>query len=123
MLNTLLWIAQGFVALVITLTGAAKLFLTREQLQTCMHWARTWPRGRIKLLGLAEVLGAVGLVVPVATGIAPMLTPLAALCVAILMAGAVQTHRRLGEGFVPALMVAVLCLAIAAGRLGLLIHG
>lgn len=115
-MNAALWIAQGFVALVVTTTGAAKLVYAREQLARRMHWATTWPRGRIKLLGLAEVAGAAGLLLPTATGIAPVLTPVAALCLAVLMAGAVRTHRRLGEGFVPALIVGALCLAIAAGR-------
>lgn len=115
-MNTALWIAQGFVALVVALTGTAKLLLPREQLAQKMHWAAAWPRGRIKLLGLAEVAGAVGLVVPMATGIAPVLTPIAALCLAALMAGAIPTHRRLGEGFLPALLVGVLCIGVAAGR-------
>jgi hypothetical protein len=117
MVNTLLWIAQGFVALVVTLAGTTKLAVPREILQTRMHWASSWPRARIKLLGLAEVAGAVGLVVPVATGIAPVLTPIAALCVAVLMVGAVRTHQRLGEGFVAAAIIGALCVAIAAGRL------
>ena len=116
-MNTALWIAQAFVAIVVTLTGTAKLFLAREQLAVRMQWAATWPRGRIKLLGLAEVAGAVGLVLPIATGIARVLTPFAALCVAVLMAGAIHTHRRLGEGFLPAAIIGVLCLGIAAGCL------
>ena len=115
-MNTALWIAQGLVAFIVTITGTAKLVLSRERLTPKMHWAATWPRGRIKLLGLAEVAGAVGLVLPAATGIAPGLTPIAALCLAVLMAGAVRTHQRLGEGFVPAAVVGVLCLAIAVGR-------
>jgi hypothetical protein len=116
-MNTALWIAQAFVALVVAPTGTAKLFLAREQLAGRMHWAATWPRGSIKLLGLAEMAGAVGLVLPIATGIAPMLTPLAALSVSVLMAGAIRTHRRLGEGFLAAAIVGVLCLGIAAGRI------
>jgi uncharacterized membrane protein len=116
-MNIALWVAQGFVALVVTLTGTAKLFVAREQLARRMHWAATWPRERIKLLGLAEVAGAVGLVLPTATGIAPVLTPIAALCLAFLMAGAIRTHRRLGESFLPALLVGFLCFGIAAGRL------
>ena len=72
---------------------------------------------RIRLLGLAEMAGAVGLVAPQATGIAPLLTPLAALCLAALMAGAVRTHRGLREGFAPAAIVGALCVGIAAGRL------
>jgi uncharacterized membrane protein len=117
MWNTALWVAQGLVAALMGLTGAVKLFVLREKLAQKMHWAATWPRERIRLLGLAEILGAVGLVAPQATGIAPLLTPLAAFCLAVLMAGAIRTHRRLGEGFAPAAVVAALCLGIAAGRL------
>ncbi len=117
MVNTLLWIAQGFVASVVTLAGTTKLVVPREKLQTRMHWAASWPRERIKLLGLAEIAGAVGLIVPLATGIAPVLTPIAALCVGVLMAGAVRTHQRLGEGFVGAAVIGALCIAIAVGRL------
>src|SRR5208282_5389372 len=100
------------VALIVTITGTAKLVFSRERLTPKMHWAATWPRGRIKLLGFAEVAGASGLVLPTATGIAPVLTPVAALCLAVLMAGAVRTHRRLGEGVVPAVVVGLLCVAI-----------
>ncbi len=117
MMSTVLFVLQGLVALVVALTGGLKVLVPREKLATKMHWAKDWSDGRVKLLGLAEVLGAVGLVVPTATNILPVLTPVAALCVAVLMAGAVHTHRRLGEGFVPAAVVLVLCLAIAAGRL------
>ena len=115
-MNAALWIAQVCVALVFLLTGMAKLALSREQLAGRMHWAGTWPRPRIKLLGLAEVAGAVGLVVPVATGIAPVLTPIAALCLAALMSGAVRTHQRPHEGYLPAAVILVLCVGIAAGR-------
>jgi uncharacterized membrane protein len=115
-MNTALWIAQALVAVVVALTGTAKLVFPREQLARRMHWAAEWPRGRIKLLGLAEMAGAAGLILPGATGIAPLLTPLAAVCLAILMAGAIRTHQRLGESFVPAVVVSALCLAIAVGR-------
>jgi uncharacterized membrane protein len=117
MVNVALWIAQGFVAFVVALAGTVKLVVPREKLAKKMHWAADWPRWRIRLLGLAEVAGGVGLVVPRATDIAPFLTPLAALCLAVLMAGAVRTHRRLGEGAAPAVVVGVLSLAVAAGRL------
>jgi hypothetical protein len=82
-----------------------------------MHWAPSWPRWRIKMLGLAEAAGALGLVVPAATGVAPILSPIAALCLAVLMLGAAGTHRRLGESVVPALLVGALCLVVGAARL------
>jgi uncharacterized membrane protein len=115
-MNTALWVAQAFVALVVTSTGTAKLVFPRERLARQMHWATAWPRGRIKLLGLAELAGGAGLILPMATGIAPVLTPIAALCLAVLMAGAIRTHQRLGEGFLPAVVIGVLSVAIAAGQ-------
>jgi hypothetical protein len=114
-----LWIAQGFAALVFLATGGLKLVAPKEKLIGRMHWAATWPPGRIKLLGLAEVAGAIGLVLPAALHIAPALTPIAAVCLAVLMLGAALTHRRLHESFVPALVLALVCVAIAAGRFAL----
>ena len=116
MMNTTLWTVQALVALAVGAAGMTKLLVPRERLQTRMHWAATWPRERIKLLGLAEVAGAVGLIAPLATGIAPLLTPLAAVCVFVLMLGATATHRRLGESALPPIVIAALCLLIAAGR-------
>jgi hypothetical protein len=115
-MNTLLWTAQIFAALVFLVTGTAKLFVRREKLAERMHWAPEWPRWRIKLLGLAEVAGAAGLILPAATGIAPVLTPIAAVCLAVLMAGAIATHRRLHENAAPAAIVALLCVGIAIGQ-------
>jgi len=116
-MTTALWAVQILLAVVFTITGTLKLAFSRERLVPKMHWAETWPRARIKLLGLAEVAGALGLVLPSATHIAPALTPIAALCLAALMAGAIRTHRRLGERVVPAAMVGLLCVAVAAARL------
>ena len=111
-----LWSAQGFAALVFFLTGALKLVTPKEKLAEDMRWAATWPAGRIKLLGLAEIAGAIGLVLPAALHIAPALTPIAAACLAVLMLGAIRTHRRLHENPAPALVLALVCVAIAAGR-------
>ena len=59
-MNIALWVAQGFAALVFLLTGTPKVVTPKEKLAQKMHWAATWPPGRIKLLGLAEVAGAMG---------------------------------------------------------------
>jgi hypothetical protein len=115
--NTALWVLQSLLALAFTATGGAKVALAREQLATRMHWAASWPRERIKALGLAELGGAAGLLVPGLTGLSGWLTPLAAACLAALMVGAIQTHRRLGEGFAPAAVVGGLCLLVTLGRL------
>jgi len=117
--NIALLIAEGFAAVVFVITGTIKVMTPKEKLAEKMHWAATWPPGRIKLLGLAEIAGALGLVLPAVLHMAPVLTPVAAVCLAVLMLGAVQTHRRFHENFVPALVLTLVCVAIAAGGFGL----
>ncbi len=121
-MNTVLWALQIFTALIFVVSGTMKLVVPREQLSRRMRWAADWPRWRIRLLGLAELAGAAGLILPTVTGIAAVLTPLAAVCLALLMAGAITTHRRLREGFFPAAIVAALCVGIALGQVSAMRH-
>ncbi len=114
-----LWIVQGLLAVVMALAGAFKVVTPREKLAEKMHWAKTWTDTNVKLLGLAEVLGAIGLVGPGVTGILPVLTPVAAVCLAVLMGGAVKTHRDLNEPTAPAVVLVALCLLVAVGRFSL----
>jgi hypothetical protein len=119
-MNTALWIAQGLLALAMFGAGAFKLSAPHAQLAEKMKWALTWSPGRVKLLGLAEVLGALGVVVPWATDIAPVLTPVAACCLLVLMVGAVKTHVDLKEPVAPPALFAALALFVALGRFGVL---
>ena len=119
-MNTALSIAQAFAALVFLLAGALKLMVPKARLAKRMHWAESWPPGRIKLLGLVEVAGALGLVLPEALHTAPMLTPIAAACLSLLLLGAAQTHKRMHESTAPAVVLLICCITIVAGRLSLL---
>jgi len=114
-----LWIVQGLLAFAMVMAGAFKVVTPREKLAEKMHWARTWTDLNVKLLGLAEVLGGVGLIVPAVTGILPVLTPVAAVCLAILMGGAVKTHVDLKEPAAPPTVLGALCLFVAVGRFAL----
>jgi hypothetical protein len=118
-MNLALWIVQGLLAVAMGMAGAFKTVTPREKLAEKMHWAKTWTDANVKLLGLAEVLGAVGLVVPGVTGILPVLVPVAAVCLAILMGGAVKTHLDLKEPVAPAAVLGLLCLFVAVGRFAL----
>lgn len=121
-MNTALWIASGLLALATVAAGGVKLAVPREKLLDKMKWAATWSDGRFKLLGLAEVLGGVGLIVPWATGILPILTPIAAVCLVVLMVGAVKTHVDLKEAPMaggPAVLAA-LGVFVALGRFGVI---
>jgi hypothetical protein len=115
-----LWIASGLLAFAMLSAGAAKLVTPRVKLMEKMKWAKTWNDGNVKLLGLAEVVGAVGLVVPQVTGILPILTPIAAACLVVLMIGAVKTHLDLKEPAAAPGLLALLALFVALGRAGVL---
>lgn len=111
------WIVAGLVALMYIGAGAGKLIRPRSALQAAgMGWTETVPPSAIKLIGLAEVLGAVGLVAPVALGIAAVLSPVAGGCLTLLMAGAVVVHLRRSEpvGFQIAVTVVTLGATVLA---------
>jgi hypothetical protein len=117
-MNIALWILQGLLAFAMFGGGAFKLATPHAKVAEKMRWAATWPPGRVKLLSLAEVLGAVGLIVPWATGVVPVLTPIAACCLLVLMLGAVKTHLDLEEPFLPPAILSAFALLIALGRFG-----
>lgn len=119
-MNVALWILQGLLAFATFGAGAFKLVTPHAKLAEKMKWAVTWPPARVKLLGLAQVLGAVGVVAPWATGIMPVLTPVAACCLLVLMLGAVKTHVDLEEPLAAPVVLSVLALVIALGRFGVL---
>ena len=97
-METALWIVQVLLAAVFLVTGATKLTQPRAKMAAGpMSWAQDVTDGQFRAIGLAEVLGAVGLVLPGALDIAPVLTPIAATGLAITMIFAALTHLRLGE--------------------------
>ena len=120
-MNVILWILAGLLAAAFLLAGLMKLAQPRTKLQESgMGWAEDFSDGQVRLIGLAEVLGAVGLVLPAATGVAPVLTPLAAAGLAVTMLGATVVHLRRGEtSMVPVpLVLAVLAAVVAVMRFG-----
>jgi len=91
-------IAQVLLAVVFLVVGAAKAFRYEQFIaRPNGAWARDLGPARVRVIGLLEIAGAVGLVVPAATGILPWLTPLAAACLAATMAGAAALNLRRGE--------------------------
>lgn len=117
-MTLVLWILQVLLALAFVGAGFTKLTQSKSQLVTMppMAWANDFSPSAIRLIGLAEVVGALGLVLPAALGVLPWLTPLAAFALALLMGGAVVTHVQRSEAAVPSLVLGFLSLALAAGR-------
>lgn len=119
-MNIALWIASGLLAFALVAAGGTKLAVPRAKLLDKMGWAETWSDGRFKLLGLAELLGGVGVILPHVTGILPVLTPVAAVCLVVLMAGAAKTHLDRKESPVAPAILALLGAFVALGRFGVL---
>src|SRR6266508_17338 len=117
-MNIVLWVLQGLLALAFLVSGIGKLMRRKEDAQRQMAWMEDFSQPTIRLIGAAEVLGALGLILPAATGIAPVLTPLAATGLAIVMLGAIVVHvrRREPSGVAVAAVLFVLAAIIAWGR-------
>lgn len=96
-MNTVLWIIAGFLATGFLFAGTTKLAFTREKLAKAPGggWALDFSPRFIKTLGVLEILGAAGLILPAVLDIAPVLVPLAAVGLAVVMIGAsVVVYRR-----------------------------
>ena len=117
-MNIALWIMQGLLALAYLMAGVMKATSPKQKLAVNMGWINDFSPGQVKLIGGAEILGTLGLVLPGLTGIAPWLTPLAAAALSVLMVGAIYTHLRRGEisGTLPSLLLGALACGVAAGR-------
>jgi len=116
--NVLLWVLQAILAAVFLATGLNKAVKPKAAMIRMSHWWQAWPAGAIKALGVAELLGVAGLLLPWATGIARVLTPIAAVGLAIVLVGAAATHVRYREyRIVPAVVVLLAAaIIVAVGR-------
>jgi uncharacterized membrane protein YphA (DoxX/SURF4 family) len=119
-MNVVLWVLAGLLAVAFLAAGATKLTRPKEKLATTMDWVEDFSPGTIKLIGGLEVLAAIGLILPAALDIVPVLVPLAAVGLIALMIGAVLTHARRREFPMIAINVVLLVLAlvVAWGRFG-----
>lgn len=120
-MNVFLWIVAAVLAVAFLAAGGMKLAKSKPELaEQGMGWVEDFSPRTIKLIAALEVLAAVGLVVPPLVGIAPVLAPLAALGLVLVMAGAVVTHARRKEAPMVAvnLVLLVLALVVVVGRFG-----
>lgn len=97
LVNIALWIAAGVLAAVFVSAGTLKLTQPKEKLAANLAWVEDFSARTVKFIGLMEVLGAIGLILPAALHIAPILTPLAATGLAITMVLAAVVHARRKE--------------------------
>lgn len=112
------WILQIVLALAFLAAGLTKLTRPRPALVGAgMAWVEDFPDSTVKTVGALEVLGAVGLVLPAVVGVATWLVPVAAIGLALTMAGAVVVHVRRRETVLPPLVLGVAAAVLAVTRL------
>lgn len=108
--NTRLWLAQGVLAVMFLLAGIPKLVMSAEQMKTA--GPIQLPVAFIRFIGVCEILGAIGMIVPGLLGIKPGLTPLGATGLVIIMIGA--TVVNIVDGPAPAAIITVVLGTLAA---------
>lgn len=115
----ILWIIQVLLALLFLFAGGTKLVLPLDVMKSMGSPNQiVLPGLLIRFLGVVEVLGALGLILPALLRIKPGLTPLAAACLGVIMIGAVAltiAGDGVGAAIVP-FVVGLLCAFVAYGR-------
>jgi len=120
-MNIVLWVVAGLLAAAFFASGIMKLIQPKEKLAAAgMDWSEDFSAGTIKAIGALEGLAAIGLILPAVLGVAPVLVPLAAVGLVLIMIGAAITHGRRGESQMIVVNVVLLALAafVAWGRFG-----
>lgn len=117
-LRVALWIAQLVVAALFIMSGAMKLFMPVAQISAQMPWTGQVPEAFLRTIGVIDLAGGIGVLLPALTRIAPRLTPIAAVFAAVLQVCAIAFHASRGEFAVLPLNFILLPLAvfIAWGR-------
>ena len=118
-MNIILWSLQGLLAVLFLLTGLMKIFQSKEVLmQRLGPWTEGFSKGQLAIIGLIEVAGAAGLVLPMYMDIYPILTPFAAIGLGVTMIGAIMTHLNRDEtkNMVANIIILGLCVLVAVGR-------
>ena len=114
-MKVVLWILQVVLAVAFLAAGAIKLTQPLAELAVSLPWTSDVPGALVRFIGVAEVLGGLGLVLPAATRILPRLTPIAAAALAIDMVLATLFHLVRGEAMMaPITLLLVALLAFVA---------
>lgn len=119
-MNIALWIVQGLLALVYLAAGGLKVVRARERLVATgsLDWMKDTSDAGVKAVGVVEILGALGVILPWLTRIAPILTPVAAAGLVVVQIGALRVHLARAERRpLPAnVLLLVLAAFVAVGR-------
>lgn len=116
-MNIALWVVQVILAGMFLMAGVMKGF-QYDRAKTSLPWVTDVQRSLVTFIGISELLGGLGLILPAVTRILPWLTPVAALGIAIIMILAAIFHatRREPQGIVFNIVLLILAGFVAYGR-------
>jgi uncharacterized membrane protein YphA (DoxX/SURF4 family) len=115
-MNIALWVIQALLAALFLYIGGMKVFAyERFKKMTAKNGDSGVSHGLTTFIGISELVGGLGLILPLATGVAPILTPLAALGLGVIMILATRHHMRRKEPVTMTVVLLVLC-AVVVGR-------
>lgn len=120
-MNVVQLVLQVLLAVVLVMAGGLKVVQGKAKLLEVqrMAWVENFSDATIRTIGALEVAAAAGLILPWGLGIAPVLTPLAAVGVVAIQAGAMLIHRRRGEMQIFLMNAAIAVMAaVVVGRFG-----
>ena len=117
-MNIALWIVQVLLGLMFLIAGAMKAF-AYEKAKASLPWVKDKSKGLVTFIGVAELLGGIGLILPYALDIVPTLTPIAAFGIALIMilAAAFHAKRKEYQGIGMNIILLALALFVVIGRL------
>ncbi|NRF94831.1 DoxX family protein [Paenibacillus frigoriresistens] len=116
-MNIALWIVQGILGIAFLMAGMMKAF-AYEKAKAGMPWVNDTKKELVTFIGLAELLGGLGLILPEATDVAPILTPIAACGLGLIMLFAAVFHakRKENQAIVMNIILLALTVFVAIGR-------
>jgi uncharacterized membrane protein YphA (DoxX/SURF4 family) len=111
---TTIWILKGVIAVVFAFTGTMKIFSPKAKLlDKGMKGLINLNETQIKVAGLLEVLGALGLILPSLLNIYPVLSTVSAFCLSLTMIAAGLINHKLKLSIIPNIVIFVICFLIA----------
>lgn len=111
-MNTILWIIQGLLAAFFIMPGLGKITGSKEKHIADGHLKANNSIMPIRILGVLELLGCIGIIAPWLTGVTPILTPITAVCFCIIMAAGMFVHTKKQEYKMLPMLIVVFLLSV-----------
>jgi uncharacterized membrane protein YphA (DoxX/SURF4 family) len=114
-MNTILWLIQGLLSAFFIMPGFGKISSSKQKHIEDGHLKSNESIIPIRILGIFELLGCIGIIVPWLTGIAPILTPVTAVCFCLIMLSGIIVHTKKKEYKMLPMLTIVFALAAVVG--------